>query len=134
MFGVEMLSVALALIKCCWVAKCVKKLFYESDKFFWRLGSSNLWEIYHTINLDFMQRKMVSNIKQVFNGSKALKTIFPTNFIHGVDFTKLWLPSKFTVAQRLAKNRHSVTTTRHKLTLAVPRKMSMLFGSTLIVT
>jgi len=28
-FGVETLAVALAFIKCCWVAKCVKKLFYE---------------------------------------------------------------------------------------------------------
>jgi len=30
-FGVETLAVALALIKCCWVAKCLEKLFYESE-------------------------------------------------------------------------------------------------------
>ncbi len=29
-FGVEMLAFALALIKCCWVAKCLEKLFYEN--------------------------------------------------------------------------------------------------------
>ncbi len=32
MFGVETLAVALALIKCCWVAKCLEKLFYEISK------------------------------------------------------------------------------------------------------
>ena len=32
MFGVETLAFALALIKCCWVAKCLEKLFYEIAK------------------------------------------------------------------------------------------------------
>jgi len=32
-FGVETLVVALVLIKCCWVAKGVKKLFYQRDIF-----------------------------------------------------------------------------------------------------
>ncbi len=29
-FGVETLAVALVLIKCCWVAKCLDKLFYKT--------------------------------------------------------------------------------------------------------
>ncbi len=32
MFGVETLAFALASIKCCWVAKCLEKLFYETRK------------------------------------------------------------------------------------------------------